>query len=98
MPRGERVLYQKIGGAGQEVIVVFERTDIQRMNWQAAGQAWLIRAAHVEWIAQGRPNGKRNRRYVPPDWQRDAVAALGRNDEELFKAIKLGYISLGGTT
>lgn len=63
------------------------------MSWQASGQKWLEQAAHAEWIAQGKPRGKRGRYFSPPQWMQDAQEALGQNDEEKFKAIKLAWLS-----
>ena len=68
-----------------------------RLDWWTAGNAWLQQQSGKEYQSQLRAHLKRGRkkstfRYSPPDWIRDAVAALGRNDEETFKAIKLGAI------
>ncbi len=66
-------------------------------DWWSAGQRWLEQEALKEaaaqkraWVKKGR--SAQNFRYDPPQWHRDAVAALGRNDEETFKAIKLEQI------
>jgi len=68
-------------------------------DWWSAGQRWLEREASKETASQKRDWVKRGRsaktfRYNPPEWHRDAVAALGRNAEETFKAIKLERIGL----
>ena len=70
-------------------------------DWWSAGQRWLEQQALKEsaaqkaaWVKSGRsPN---TFRYNPPQWHRDAVAALGRNDEETFKAIKLDQLGTRG--
>jgi hypothetical protein len=66
-------------------------------EWWSAGNRWL-EAKGLEgyrvWIA-AHVKACRNRstyRWSPPDWHRDSVAALGRNDEESFKAIKLANL------
>ena len=51
-------------------------------EWWVAGNNWLIQRATT--MAQHQKG-----RYNPPQWHRDAVDALGRNDEEAFKRIKL---------
>lgn len=68
-----------------------------KYDWQSPARAWLDKRAFAEWEAQGRPRPKRGRgrRYCPPDWQRDAIDALNRNDEEAFKAIKLRVMEIG---
>jgi hypothetical protein len=70
-------------------------------EWWSAGQRWLERQASKEaesqkraWVKGGR--SAKTFRYNPPDWHRDAVAALGRNDEETFKAIKLDQLGTQG--
>ena len=60
------------------------------LSWHTTAQAWLAREAAREHKAQFHAHKKRRRstrtyRYVPPTWQRDAIEALGRNDEEQFK-------------
>lgn len=60
-------------------------------DWQAAFSKRLERVALDEYRMQRAAHLKAGRRkstfrYNPPDWQRDAVAALGRNDEEAAKA------------
>ncbi|HSX23281.1 MAG TPA: hypothetical protein VLE97_10960 [Gaiellaceae bacterium] len=70
-------------------------------DWWSAGQRWLEQQALKESAAQKRAWVKAGRsaktfRYDPPEWHRDAVAALGRNDEETFKAIKLGQLGTQG--
>lgn len=66
-------------------------------DWWGPGQRWLEQEALKEYRAQLAAHRKRGRakssfRYTPPDWHRDAVDALGKNDEERFKAIKLARI------
>jgi len=70
-------------------------------DWWSAGQRWLEQEAAKEAASQRRAWTKAGRsektfRYNPPEWHRDAVAALGRNDEETFKAIKLGQLGTRG--
>jgi hypothetical protein len=70
-------------------------------DWWSGGQRWLEREAEKMAASQKRTWVKRGRsaktfRYDPPDWHRDAVAALGRNDEETFKAIKLWQLGSRG--
>lgn len=69
----------------------------EALDWWGPGNRWLEKqalelyrqqlAAHVK-----RGQAKSTFRYAPPDWQKDAVEALGRNDEETFKAIKLANL------
>lgn len=66
-------------------------------EWWGPGQRWLEQEALKEYRVQLAAHQKRGRakstfRYTLPDWHRDAVDALGRNDEERFKAIKLDRI------
>lgn len=66
-------------------------------DWWGPGERWLEQEALKEYRVQKAAHIKRGRspntfRYTPPDWQRDAVDALGKNDEERFKAIKLARI------
>jgi len=66
-------------------------------NWWSAGNGWLEKRALAEYRVQRAAHLKAGRRastfrYNPPDWQRDAVTALGRHDEETFKAIKLANL------
>lgn len=70
-------------------------------DWWSAGQRWLEQQALREADAQRRSWVKSGRsvktfRYTPPDWHRDAVEALGRNDEETFKAIRLAHLGTTG--
>lgn len=65
--------------------------------WWSAGQRWLEQEAakmatsqKQAWVKKGR--SAKTFRYNPPQWHRDAMDALGRNDEEAFKAIKLEQI------
>jgi hypothetical protein len=72
------------------------------VDWWTHGNAWLIRTAnesyHAAWLAAGKPGGgsvaeKRFRKaYGVPQWVRDCVDALARNDEEAFKAVRLGVV------
>lgn len=66
----------------------------------AAGNAWLYEKANAHFSAWANSKaGKKWRRnrnkspyrcgYEQPEWIRDAVEALGRNDEEGFKYIKM---------
>ena len=66
-------------------------------EWWTAVQNRLERLANAEyksqlaaWLKAGR--SKRTFRYSPPEWHRDAVAALGRNDEE---GAKLALLNVG---
>lgn len=66
-------------------------------EWWGPGERWLEQEALKEYRVQKAAHIKRGRspntfRYTPPDWQRDAMDALGKNDEERFKAIKLAQI------
>ena len=66
-------------------------------NWWAPGNEWLIKKATAEYRAQLASHLKKRRskktfRYSPPDWQQDAIEALGKNDEEWFKGIKLANL------
>jgi len=70
------------------------------MEWQVAAQAYLQRLGAAEYgsaIAAHRKARRsvRTYRHNPSEYMRDLVAALGRNDEEQFKAIKMlqGYAS-----
>jgi len=70
-------------------------------DWWSPGQRWLEKQASKEaesqkraWVKGGRSS--KTFRYNPPEWHRDAVAALGRNDEETFKAIKLDRLGTRG--
>ena len=70
-------------------------------DWWSAGQRWLEQQALREADAQRRSWVKSGRsaktfRYTPPDWHRDAIEALGRNDEETFKAIRLARLGTTG--
>lgn len=63
-------------------------------DWQAPVQKRLQRLANRNYKAQLKAHlrGGRSRRtfrFNPPAWQRDIVAALGRNDEATAKAILL---------
>jgi hypothetical protein len=69
-------------------------TGDKSFDWHTSAKAWLERESFREyqdqlraWIKSGRR--KSTFRYSPPDWQRDAIAFLGANDEEGFKALKL---------
>ena len=66
-------------------------------EWWTPCNAWLCRRALAEYRVQLASHVKRGRkastfRYNPPEWHRDAVSALGDNDEETFKAIKLANL------
>lgn len=66
-------------------------------EWWTPGNRWLEKRALAEYRVQLASHVKRGRkpstfRYTPPDWHRDAMVALGRNDEETFKAIKLANL------
>jgi len=68
-------------------------------DWWSPGQRWLEQEALKESASQKRAWVKSGRsantfRYNPPQWHRNAVEALERNDEETFKAIKLEQIGL----
>lgn len=63
-------------------------------DWQAPVQKRLHRLANRAYKAQLKAHLRRGRsrrtfRFNPPGWQRDVVAALGRNDEAAAKAILL---------
>jgi len=65
-----------------------------KTDWWTAGNQWLIKKATEMYRVQLAGHLKKRRsprtfRYSPPDWQIDAMEALGKNDEEWFKAIKL---------
>ena len=54
----------------------------------------MIKRAHLESMVQYRAHLKRGRRastyrYNPPQWHRDMVTALVKNDEVAFKTLKL---------
>lgn len=57
-------------------------------KWWAAGNAWLIKKAGAGWRKNRYENPYRFG-YSQPVWMDMAREALGRNDEEGFKAIKL---------
>ncbi len=67
--------------------------------WHSAAKAWLdgianavFRVQRAEHVKQGRrPN---TFRWSPPDWHRQAVSCLNRNDEAGFKAIRLDVSGL----
>jgi hypothetical protein len=66
-------------------------------TWWTAGQEWLEKRGLAGYRAGLSAHLKAGRvrstyRWNPPDWHRDAVDALGRNDEECFKAIKLAHL------
>jgi len=68
-------------------------------GWWGPGQRWVEQEAAKEYAAQLQAHIKRGRskntfRYVVPDWQRELVDALGANDEETFKFLKLQRIGM----
>lgn len=68
-------------------------------DWQIAAQAYAARVARAEYLAQ-RAAYKRKTgfRFAPSEYLQSLCAAMGRNDEEGFKAIKMleGYASAAG--
>jgi hypothetical protein len=70
---------------------------MKTQTWWAAGQNWLIEKANShfrEWVQSVGKKWKGRKSpyhygYRQPDWMNDAREALGKNDEEWFKAIKL---------
>ena len=67
-------------------------------DWHTAGRAWLQDMADKEFAAwrQSKQGKKWNNKTNPylmgfrlPNWHSDAIKALGANDEETFKAIRL---------
>ena len=71
------------------------------MDWWVAGNKWLCDMATNHYLAwrhskEGkRWNGKGSpyrAGYRQPDWMEDARQALGNNDEEAFKCIKLAHL------
>jgi hypothetical protein len=74
-----------------------ELEDNPSYDWWGPAQKWLLQEAQKEEQMQLRAHLRRRRkkstfRYIPPQWHRDAMEALGANDEEWFKAIKLQQI------
>ncbi len=70
-------------------------------NWWGPGNEWVQKEAQKEYQVQLRAHTKRGRkkstfRYTPPQWQQEAMEALGDNDEERFKAIKMGQLGTRG--
>ena len=58
-------------------------------EWQTSEQTYLARLGFGEWMAQGMPTGRRGKRYSPSVFHAALVEALGNNDEERFKSLKL---------
>ena len=71
-----------------------ESLTMKSTDWQGPFNTRLIAVASDEYKAQKVSHLKRRRslktfRYVPPQWQIDAIQAMVRNDEELAKACLL---------
>ena len=63
-------------------------TETSRLDWQTPFKAMLERRAHADYMASGRTL-KERARWIPPEWLRDAIDALNRNDENAAKRIML---------
>lgn len=72
-------------------------------NWWGPGQTWLQEKANEHYAAwRETKEGKKYKHkpgtsphqfgYRQPDWMHEAVDALGKGDEERFKAIKLANL------
>lgn len=70
---------------------------MQTEDWMAAAQSYLARVGAAEYAAfRASKAGKRKRaRFTPSQYLTDMCAALGRGNEEAFKADKMlqGYAS-----
>lgn len=64
-------------------------------DWQNA-TGWLADQMHREWQAQRDRKGFRPARFVPPVWAKQAIDALGKDDIESFKYIRI-KVTLGET-
>jgi hypothetical protein len=68
--------------------------------WHVAAQVYLKRLGEAEYTAQRKSHkgAAKKFRFFPSDYMRDLIAAMGRNDEEGFKAQKMleGYASRVG--
>jgi len=58
------------------------------LDWQTPFKAMLERRAHADYMASGRTLKERER-WTPPEWLRDAIDALNRNDENTAKRVML---------
>jgi hypothetical protein len=70
-------------------------------DWSEA-QRWLQEVAGAEYVAQKRAHRKARRaastfRWTPPPWLRQATDALGHDDIETFKFVRI-KVTLGETT
>ena len=68
------------------------------LDWHTSANQYLCRLGFAEWLAQGKPSGRRGQRYHPSQYHRDLVALLDQNKEEQFKAMKMlqGYANALG--
>lgn len=73
---------------------------MQNDDWMSAAQDYLARVGRAEYAAfRASKAGKRKRaRFTPSQYLEDMCKALGRGDEEAFKALKMleGYSSAAG--
>lgn len=69
-------------------------------SWHVAAKTYLSRLGAVEYQAQRKAHkgAAKKFRFSPSDYMRDLIVAMGRNDEEGFKAQKMleGYASTLG--